>query len=65
FLFWFAYCEHEIGNSFDKCASMVSKAGDTWRAVSDAKLRFEEEHNNGDWVRAWDIVLNELARRPD
>lgn len=65
FLFWFAECEERIGNDFAKCTEMISVAEDTWHAVNDAKLRFEEEQNNGDWVRAWDIVLNELARLPD
>lgn len=65
FLYWFAHCESVIGNDFAKGSEMVSNAVDTWHAVKGAKLRFEEERNNGDWVRAWDIVLNELERRPD
>lgn len=65
FLFWFAHCEVVIGNDFAKCSEMVANAVDTWHAVKGAKLRFEEERNNGDWVRAWDIVLNELDRQPD
>lgn len=65
FLYWFAHCESVIGNDFPKCSGMVSNAADTWHAVKGAKLRFEEERNNGEWIRAWDIVLNELDRRPD
>jgi hypothetical protein len=65
FLFWFAHCESVIGNDFTKCSEMVSNAEGTWHAVKGAKLKFEEERNNGDWVRAWNIVLNELDRRPD
>ncbi|MBI5636709.1 MAG: hypothetical protein HZA03_01930 [Nitrospinae bacterium] len=65
FLHWFAHCETVIGNDFAKCSEMVSNAADTWHAVKGAKLIFEEERNNGDWVRAWKIVLNELERRPD
>ncbi|HUX91744.1 MAG TPA: hypothetical protein VMV48_13755 [Gallionellaceae bacterium] len=64
FLYWFSYSEALIGNDFAQSSGMVSNAVDTWHAVKDAKLRFEEERNNGDWVRAWDIVLNELDRRP-
>lgn len=63
FLYWFACCEAII--DFAQCTGMVSNAVDTWHAVKGAELKFEEERNNGDWVRAWDIVLNELDRRPD
>jgi len=65
FLHWFADCESNINNNFPKCVEIVSTSLSRWHEVREAKLRFEEERNTGDWIQAWDIVLNELERRPD
>jgi hypothetical protein len=65
FLFWFAQSEGEIGNDMAKVQDMLAQAQGAWDQVHGTKLPFEEVRNNGEWIRAWSIALNELTRRPD
>ena len=65
YLFWFADCESHIDSDSGAASVIVANAVSKWCDVRAIGLMFEEERNNGDWVRAWDIVLNELNRRPD
>ncbi len=65
FLCWFAHCESDVGNDIHKAGHMLEHAAGAWKQVGEMRLKFEDERNNGAWVRAWEIVLNELARRPD
>lgn len=61
FLYWFAQCEAEIGNDVSKVENMLAEATAVWQQVHDVKLPFEEVRNNGEWIRAWNIAINELA----
>lgn len=63
FLHWFAECEAELDND-TASVDLIGVALDTWHQVHASKLKFEQERNNGEWVRSWEIVLNELNRRP-
>ena len=65
FLYWFAQCEADLGSDTRTAQSLLERATATWHNITEQKLRFEEERNTGEWVRAWDIVMGELARRPD
>lgn len=62
FLHWFAECEASL-NGLAASSELVGVARDTWSQVHASKLKFEQERNNGDWVRSWEVVLNELDRR--
>jgi len=65
FLFWFAQCEEDIDAKPDMVSGILDDAEERWEAVAANRLRFEERKNNGEWVRAWGIALNELTQRPD
>lgn len=65
FLFWFAQCDADVGTDITKVGGMLGNAASMWKQVQAKKLKFEEEKNTGEWVYAWGIVINELARRPD
>lgn len=64
FLHWFAEYEALLDNGSAISVDLIGVALDTWRQVHASKLKFEQERNNGEWVRSWEIVLNELGRRP-
>ena len=69
YLRWFATTEADYeGTSAEgklfNTAEMINTANEAWRGVRNAHLRFEEEANDGSWVRAWDIALGELSRKP-
>ena len=68
YLYWFAHTDESYGGSpEDKLAvtaEIIATAEDNWRRVRATGLRFEEELNDGSWVRSWDIALGELSRRP-
>lgn len=65
FLYWFAEREATISNEIGAVQQMLAQATASWRDLNAAGLRMEEQRNNGEWVRSWDIVINELFRRPD
>lgn len=65
FLWWFAQNEAALDQKPDAVMELLDDAEERWAAVVEKKLRFEERHNNGEWVRAWGIALNELTQRPD
>lgn len=65
FLYWFATCEQRIAAGAVLPRDCLDLAADRWREVHANRLRMEEPRNDGSWIRAWDIALGELERRPD
>lgn len=65
FMWWFAHSEAALDQKSDEVMDMLDDAEEQWSAVMERRLRFEDRHNNGEWVRAWGIALNELMQRPD
>lgn len=65
YMYWFAQCEAAIDGNPEAVVGMLDDAEERWEAVGVNRLKFEERKNNGEWVRAWSIALNELIQRPD
>ncbi|TJZ77534.1 hypothetical protein [Chitiniphilus eburneus] len=64
FLFWFANCEASV-TSLDEADRLLGAAAVQWEAIRNAKLKFEEELNDGRWIQPWRVVLNQLAKKAD
>lgn len=67
YLFWFAETDRMYGESAAEnlvvTNQLIATAAETWRQVREDGLRFEEEINDGSWIRSWDIALGELDRK--
>ncbi len=65
FLWWFAESEATLGNAPTAALAMIEGAKGRWQQVKEIGIELEEEHNDGAWLRSWEIALKELTRRPD
>jgi len=60
YLYWFADCERQIDGDPGAVSQTLQQAEEAWAAVSRRGLLFEEAYNNGEWIRIWRVVVNEL-----
>ena len=59
YLYWFAEFEQKIANNKINPVNFLASADKKWGTLDAKGVLFDERQNNGSWIRAWRIAINQ------
>jgi hypothetical protein len=62
YLYWFAEFEFKIDNNLIIPKDFLQNVENNWSHLESQNVLFDERQNNGNWIRAWRIVINNTLK---